>query len=101
MKERLKIGILLNSYSIPSWEFQIINIIKNSEFSEIVVVIRNSVGSSSSKKKRTISEGIITLIEKVDRLVFKTRIDYKRRIDLSDLLKSIRTLGNKSGTSQI
>lgn len=92
MKERLKIGILLNNYSIPSWEFQIINMIKNSEFSEIVVVIRNSVGSSSSKKKRTISAGIITLIEKVDRLVFKTRIDYKRRIDLSDSLKSIRTL---------
>ena len=93
MKEKLKIGILLNDFSVHNWEYQIIDRIMNSEYAELVFVIsNNSMCSPSRGKKRTIAGGILALIEKVDRLVFKTKADYKLKIDISDKLEGIHLL---------
>ena len=91
MRDKLKIGVLLNDFFIPYWEYQIIDHIKNSDFAEIVLVIINiSVCSSASGKKRRIATGIAKLIEKADRLAFKTSVDYKLKKDTTDTLKNIR-----------
>ena len=92
MREKLKIGILLNDFSVPYWEYQIISQIKDSAFSQIVLVIKNNIsGSHESEKKITGIANIITkLVEKADRFVFKTRVDFKSRKDLAHTFKSIR-----------
>jgi hypothetical protein len=91
MKEKLKIGLLLNNYFIPSWEYQIVADIANSDYAKIVLVIKNDP-VLAGEKETGVPNGIIKLIEKTDRAVFKTRPDYKLKKDISSLLKDVYEL---------
>jgi hypothetical protein len=90
MKEKLRIGILLHEFDISSWESQIINRLINSDFAGIVLVIKdNTIDSSADRSKNRVANGLVRLIEKTDRLIFKTHADYKRKTDISGLLNNI------------
>ncbi|GAH39425.1 unnamed protein product, partial [marine sediment metagenome] len=72
MREKLKIGILLNNYFIPSWEYQILKDLSNSDFAKIVLVIRNkSKYSLAGKREWSLAHTVIKLLEKADRVIFK------------------------------
>ncbi len=93
MKEKLRIGILLHDFVIPSWESQVIRNISNSDFSEIVLVIKdNSTDSKAQTDNRGIAHRLIRLIEKTDRLIFKTHSDYKLKTDISAIFSNTRTV---------
>jgi len=53
-KYKLRVGLLLNSNSLPSWLFSCIKSLINSEYAEIVLVINNEM--PSLKKKSSISK---------------------------------------------
>jgi hypothetical protein len=98
MREKLRIAVLLNDFVIPSWKFQIINLIKDSEFSEIVLVIKNiSACSTANRKKSRFTSGLLKLIEKADRLAFRTVPDFKADKDLSGIMKGVRQLDLDNG----
>ncbi len=92
MKEKLKIGILLNDYSIPSWEYQILRDIESSDYAEIVLVIKNSPVSSTGGAQINIAHFITNLVEKADRAIFKTRSDYKMKKDTAGFFQDILKL---------
>jgi hypothetical protein len=88
MKGKLKIGILLNNYMIPAWEYQIIRSLVNSDFSEIDLVIFDKHESTSADRE-SLKTILVSLIEKADRKIFKGKHDYFLKKDGSDLLKGI------------
>jgi hypothetical protein len=96
MKEKLKIGILLHNYFVPSWKYQILNDIKNSDFAKIVLVIRANSMLSSDRKKNRLTIFLIKLIEKADRAVFKTKSDYKLQKDASELFQEVKILNSST-----
>ena len=49
MKEKLRIGILLNDYSIPSWEYKILEDLSGSDFAEFISVIKSGSVKSDSE----------------------------------------------------
>ena len=53
-KYKLRVGLLLNSNSLPSWLFSCIKSLIHSEYAEIVLVINNEM--PSLKKKSSISK---------------------------------------------
>jgi hypothetical protein len=62
-------------------------------------VIRNkSKYSLVGKKKRSLARTLIKLIEKTDRVIFKRRLDYNLKKDVSELFKDIPELNINSGT---
>lgn len=102
MVEKLKIGILLNNYLIPSWEYQILKDLHNSDFAKIVLLIRNeSKYSLAGEKKRSLVHTVIKLLEKTDRVIFKRRLDYNLKKDVSDLFQDIPQLDMNSGNDSL
>jgi hypothetical protein len=98
MKEKLRIGILLNSHIIPSWEFQIVKVIENSEYAEIVLVILNSQVATNPQKKRNLqAPRLLRLLDKTDRIIFRRKIDYDLKKDVYDLLRDIPQLELENG----
>src|SRR4051794_5605371 len=96
-REKLKIGILINSYFIPSWQLKIINEIKSSSYSEIALIIINNTSaiyaspdfSNITCKKRKI---IYNVHLKLDELILGRNTDYSRILDSKTLLKDVASI---------
>jgi hypothetical protein len=96
MKEKLKVGILLNDYLIPFWEYRILGDIKNSDFAEIGMVIMNTPGQVHPESKGSaLAGGIIKIIEKCDRAIFRTNPDFNLVKDAGQLLADIPVISLK------
>lgn len=100
MKEKLRIGILLDNYFIPSWKYQILLDIKNSEFAKIVLVIKDNSTLISDEKRNRLTTGLIKLVENADRAIFKTKSDYKLGKDSSGLFHDVQILNFTAGNNQ-
>jgi hypothetical protein len=99
MKEKLRIGILLNSHIIPSWEFRIVKVINDSDYAEIVLVILNkSVPIYPENINNQPAPGLLRLLDRTDRIVFDRKINYDLKKDASDLLRDIPQLELETGT---
>ena len=92
MKEKLKIGILLDNYFIPSWKYEILLNIANSEFAKIVFVIKDNSILLSDEKRNRFTIGLIKLVEKADRVIFKTKSDYKLEKDSAGLFQNVQAI---------
>jgi len=93
MKEKLKIGILLNDFSIPSWQYSIINDIKISDFADIVIVIKNNPEhSKSGLRKSDTAYSFARLLQKADKIIFKGKHEYNLLKDVSELFKDVPQL---------
>ena len=92
MKEKLKIGILLDNYFIPSWKYRILLDIINSEFAKIILVIKDNSTYSSEEKKNRFIIGLIKLVEKADRAIFTTKSDYKQEKDSAVLFENVQIM---------
>jgi hypothetical protein len=90
MKEKLRVGILLNGNFIPSWEYKILEKIIHSEFAEIILLIKNnSKDSQSLGTRKTSGYIILKFYERIDKLIFKSRSDYCESKNSSDLLQNV------------
>lgn len=93
MKVKLKIGILLNDFSIPSWQYSIINDIMISDFADIVLVIKNNLEhSKSGQRESNFSRSLFRLLEKTDKIIFKGKHEYDLKKDVSELFKEVPQL---------
>ncbi len=87
MKEKIKIGVLFKDNTIKLWQYRILEKLRNSEFSELVLVIEpdgNTVKSNSGKYS-----AMYRFHERLDRWLYKGRFDYEQEIGFSDLADSI------------
>lgn len=90
MKEKLRIGVLLNDHHIPSWEYQMLSRLINSEYAGIVLVIKDNTKSLNKISAiNTPAYYLIRLIEKTDRFIFKTAADHLHMSDTTSLLSGI------------
>jgi hypothetical protein len=101
MKEKLKIGILLDNYSVPSWKYQILNDIKNSDFAKIILVIKDNSILSSDVNRNRFTTGLIKLVETTDRAIFKVKSDYKLKKDAAVLFQDAQILNINGLNSEV
>jgi hypothetical protein len=101
MKEKLKIGILLDNYSVPSWKYQILNDIKNSDFAKIVLVINDNSVLSSYENRNRFTTGLIKLVETIDRTIFKVKSDYKLKKDAERLFQDAQIININGFNSEV
>ena len=87
MNDKLKIGILLNSYDLPAWQFSIVEELTLSDFAEISVVIRNLERNSTILTRQCPFP--YRVHQKADRLIFRGKNDYDRVRSIEFLIKNI------------
>src|SRR5690606_28566746 len=77
IKHKLKIGLLIDSYTVPSWVFDMVDMIKKSEHSEITLIVlkketpqptKNSFLKNLWKKRSVI---LFEIYNKIDKKIFK------------------------------
>jgi len=89
-KKKLRIGLLVNGYSIPAWNYKIIESINNSEHSEIVLVVKKKSESSQNQSKlKTLWDNrnklLFILYAKFEKKAFKLNPDAFATKNLKDL----------------
>jgi len=91
MNKKLRIGILTDGDSIASWSYKMIEAIKKSEHSEVVLIVKNS--KSSNEKKSLLSkiwsnrrDVLWILYTKLESKIFKLNPDAFALKNLKDLI---------------
>jgi hypothetical protein len=94
LKEKLQIAVLLdNNNYVPSWEYQILKSISDSDYSKIVLVIRDrSDYSSVKKKKKSIANCVNNILETSDKFLFRGSYDYDLKKNVTGLFADIPEL---------
>jgi len=88
LKEKLKIGILLDNLNIHSWEFAIIESIIGSEFAKLSLIVLR--GSSNIKDTREINTSVIyKLHNKLDEIISGERKRFYAKKNISPLLENV------------
>ncbi len=91
MDKKLRIGLLLDDFSIPHWAYRMMELINESSSSEIVLIVKNESERKEKKgliKKLWAVRGkiIYTLYRKVDRKFFTSSPDAFERKDILSIL---------------
>jgi len=90
MKVKLSLGILFNEFNIPLWQYQILEKLIISDFSEIKLIIKDS--SSGSHYDNLVYPILYKLHIKLDKLIFSNKNDYGLKTNLSNLLNDVPCL---------
>jgi len=97
MKEKLRIGILLDNYLIPHWSYRMLEEIRNSSGAEIVLIVKNKSGELKKPKRffkiflENRKEIAYLVYRKLDRILFKCSPDAFDLKSVSNIL-SVDTL---------
>jgi hypothetical protein len=92
MKNKLRVGILVDSDKIANWSFTMLEEIKNSDSAEIVLVIKNAANKGDEslgfiQKLRIKRKHLVyNFYRKLDRKIFKMKPDAFERKDIKGLL---------------
>lgn len=90
MRNKLRIGVLLDNYFLPAWEYKIIEEIKNSYYAHIVLIVKNKANNVATKNSNINSGSIVfRLHQKLDRLIFTHKNFYSEKKDIYKLLKEV------------
>jgi len=87
MKDIIKIGIIIDGEDVPLWIYRVIEKISCSEFAEIKLIIYNNnkeKGHNNSKYSF-----IYKLHKKLDQLIFSSRVDYDKIVEVSNIIQGI------------
>lgn len=79
----IRIGLLLDSFQVSSWQKDIIDFIRSNDSLQIVLVVTNA------SRKKTSGRLVYRLLRKADRLVFKTPHDHFKIQDVEAAVSSI------------
>ncbi len=90
-KTKLRIGLLINSYAIPSWAYKLVENINKSDHSEIILVVKRK---SSQSQKQSIfktmwdnrNELLFILYAKFEKQFFKLNPDAFATKDLKSII---------------
>ena len=88
MNRKLEIGLLVDNYSVPEWEYELVREIRNSEYSRIALVITPEYNSPADKKTTGQGSFIFRLHQKIDHYVFLRKQNYAVKRDIEELVKS-------------
>ncbi|MCG9970422.1 glucosamine inositolphosphorylceramide transferase family protein [Christiangramia crocea] len=91
---KIKVGLLLNSFLVPAWTYEMIRQLKNSDYVEIVVLIKNEAktGTPSNKLKALFEDSnkiLYKLYRKLDRKIFKVSPDAFQRKNIQDSIGDV------------
>jgi hypothetical protein len=92
VKEKLNIGVFINNDYIPKWQFELIEELRNSNFANIVFVIKKDNSQKSRGFKgllNNINETIFRLHLKLDEFIFGRDTDYAKTFDSKFLLNDL------------
>ena len=88
MNRKLEIGILIDKYKVPSWEYDVVREIHDSEHSHIALVILT--GDNMTDEKKNIKGNLVFRIHnKIDHFVFLGKHNYAIRRDIEELVKDV------------
>lgn len=87
MKEKIKIGVLVKDLYIQLWEYRILEKLHNTEFAELVLVIKLDIDYVSNKNNSF--SAFYRLHEKLDKYIYGNRFDYNKKVDISTLCGDI------------
>ena len=88
MNRKLEIGLLVDNYSVPEWEYELVREIRNSEYSRIALVITPEYNSPADKKTTGQGSFIFRLHQKIDHYVFLRKQNYAVKRDIGELVKN-------------
>jgi hypothetical protein len=87
VKDKIKVGILIKSFEILLWEYRILEKLFNSEFAEIILLIKKN---EDHVKINNENKSLLYLFhEKLDKYIFKNEYDYDKKINIQDLFKKV------------
>lgn len=97
MKQKLRIGLLIDDYLMPAWAYEIIKDIIISDHSKIVLIVKNK---SKKKEKRSILKRLwigrkiigFVLLQKIDRKLFKCKPDAFEIIDIRPSIQNCQVV---------
>ncbi|MGO8881771.1 MAG: hypothetical protein ACLPVO_17440 [Desulfomonilaceae bacterium] len=76
MKDKLKIGILIDSYQIPNWAFKMLERIDGSTYAEIVLIVKNDAPTPSENVYRKLKDNyqilLFIALMRLDNVVFRS-----------------------------
>jgi hypothetical protein len=93
MNRKLRIGVLINSLDIPAWVYQILIELKDSDYAELVLFIKNDAEiNKQSRIKRLFNDRkkiLYILYTKFDRKIFHSKNDANKLINIEKKFSSI------------
>lgn len=89
MKNRLKIGLLIYEKFIPSWEFDLVRAILNSDYSIIEAVIQNEMPSVKRYSKNHVN-AVFKFHKKIDHLIYLKRNNYAEGKNIFELIGGVK-----------
>ena len=85
--QKLRIGLLLDSFTVPAWIYGIIQRIVNGNSGKVTLVVLNDNSAKPAKSKRNTS--IYTIYNRIDEKLFTKKPDPLNPIDATDLLTNV------------
>jgi hypothetical protein len=93
MRRKLSIGILIDDFNLPLWEYQIIYNLIKSDFARIALVIKDNPPSDPTGKNGSgMTRILIRVLERADRLLFKSKHDYYLRKSIVNLISDSQVI---------
>jgi hypothetical protein len=68
--QKLKLGLLLDSFSVPAWEYSIIQRITKENFSEFALVVLNEDAGKPCKKRAS----VYSIFNRIDEKLFTKKL---------------------------
>jgi hypothetical protein len=94
VREKIGIGILIDKYVGLLWEYRILEKLVNSDFAVIKLVIkRDEYTSIHNSDKYSLA---YQLHEKLDKFIFRSKIDYDTEINILSLIKDVQVISFSS-----
>ena len=96
MTNKLRVGLLLDSFDIPAWTYVMLEKIRNSDYAEIVLVVLNTSNEQPqnlfSKLKENCHILLYLIYCRIENIVFKPSPNAFENRNAAELLGNIRTL---------
>ena len=101
MKEKLRVGILIENDTIPAWLHKMLTEIDNSFSSKIVLIVKNGTKKANKEiENQNRKYFVYNLYRKLDRNIFKQNPDAFESKDLNFLLNAdkieLSSINNKN-----
>jgi hypothetical protein len=89
LNKKLEIGILIDKYDVPSWEYELIREIRDSEYSRLALIMLMDNHLHDKGKKHGQGTSLFRLHQKIDHLAFMGKQNYAIKRDIGELVKDI------------
>ncbi len=89
MERKLEIGILIDKFTVPSWEYEVVREINASEHSHIALVIMPGDKIIAEGTKSGKGNFVFRMHNYIDHFVFLGKHNYSERKDIGELVKEV------------